>query len=81
MQSLALQENWQQIIGAPLNQFTALAAVKDNKVFVEVKHPAFLMELRKKGNDQAVLKKIVQACPELEIAEIIFVPAGQYREQ
>ena len=81
MQSLALQENWQQIIGAPLNQFTALAAVKDNKVFVEVKHPAFLMELRKKGNDQAVLKKIVQACPDLEISEIIFVPAGQYREQ
>ena len=79
MKNFALQENWQQIIGPPLNQFTALAAVKENKVFVEVKHPAFLMELRKKNNDQAVLKKITQACPELEITEIVFVPAGQYR--
>ena len=79
IQNLALQENWSQIIGAPLNQFTSLAAVKDNKIFVEVKHPAFLMELRKKGNDQALLKKIVQACPEIENAEIVFVPAGQYR--
>lgn len=81
MQNLALQENWQQIIGAPLNQFTTLAAIKDNKIFVEVKHPAFLMELRKKGNEQTMLKKIVQSCPELENAELVFVPAGQYRDQ
>ena len=79
MQTLELQENWQQIIGAPLNRFTSLAAVKENKAFVEVKHPAFLMELRQKGNDQAMLKKISQACPDLEIKEMVFVPAGQYR--
>lgn len=79
MQTLTLQENWDQIAGIPLNKFTALAAVKENKAFVEVKHPAFLTELRRQGNDRALLQKIASACPELEINEIVFVPAGQYR--
>ena len=55
--------------------------VKDNKVIVEVKHPAFLAELRRQGNDKALLQKIAAACPELEINEIVFVPAGQYRPE
>ena len=79
MQSFALQENWDKIIGAPLNKFTTLAAVKENKVIVEVKHPAFLAELRRQGNDKLLLQKIASACPELEVNEIVFVPAGQYR--
>ena len=81
MQSLTLQENWDQIVGAVLNKFTSLAALKDNKVIVEVKHPAFLAELRRQGNDKALLQKIAAACPELEINEIVFVPAGQYRPE
>ena len=79
MQSVTLQENWDKIIGAPLNKFTTLAAVKENKVIVEVKHPAFLAELRRQGNDKLLLQKIASACPELEVNEIVFVPAGQYR--
>ena len=47
MQSVTLQENWDKIIGAPLNKFTTLAAVKENKVIVEVKHPAFLADRQK----------------------------------
>ena len=39
MQSLTLQENWAQIVGAVLNKFTSLAALKDNKVIVE---PSFM---------------------------------------
>ena len=76
-----LRADFPQMLGSPLNKFAELIMIRENTAIIEVKHPAFLMELRKKGNDQAVLKKIVQACPELEIAEIIFVPAGQYREQ
>ena len=79
IQSVTLQENWDKIIGAPLNKFTTLAAVKENKVIVEVKHPAFLAELRRQGNDKLLLQKIASACPELEVNEIVFVPAGQYR--
>ena len=79
MQALTLQENWDKIIGVPLNKFTALAAVKENKAVVEVKHPAFLAELKRQGNDKVLLQKISDACPELEISEIVFVPAGQYR--
>jgi hypothetical protein len=26
-----------------------------------------------------LLQKITSACPELEVSEIVFVPAGQYR--
>ena len=81
MHALTLQENWALIIGAPLNNFTTLAAVKDNKAFVEVKHPAFLAELRRNNNSGSMLQKIIQACPELQLEEIVFVPAGQYREQ
>ena len=78
MQSLTLQENWDQIAGQVLNKFTSLATVKDNKVVVEVKHPAFMLELKRQGNDKALLQKIRSSCPELEISEIVFVPAGQY---
>lgn len=79
MQALTLQENWAQIIGKPLNQFTSLATVKENKAVVEVKHPAFLAELRRQNNSSVLLQKITASCPELEITEIIFVPAGQYQ--
>lgn len=78
MYALRLRENWNEIIGGPLNKFTTLAAVKDNKVIVEVKHPAFLAELRRQGNDKTLLNKISAAVPELETDEVIFVPVGQY---
>lgn len=76
-QFMQLQEQWAEIIGAPLNKFTRVASVQEHKALVEVAHPAFLLELRKPAVSDLWIKKLNAAFPALEIREIIFMPTGQ----
>ena len=74
---LDLREKWDSVIGPPLNKFIRLVNVKDSTVIVEVSHPAFLMELRKKSTSENCLKRILERYPQLQADSIMFVPAGQ----
>lgn len=73
-----LREKFPEMLGNPLNKFAALVTVKENTAIIEVKHPAFLMELRKPNVSGNLLNKIQAGFPDLEVAELNFVPAGQY---
>ena len=74
---VALKENWAKIIAPPMNKFVQLYTVRDHKAIIEVMHPAFLMELRKKNTVEEWCKKLNAACPELEINAVEFIPSGQ----
>jgi hypothetical protein len=76
MQQLELREQWDSLIGAPLNRFTRFVTVKDNTAIVEVSHPAFLMELRRNDTAEQWRRKLNQHFPDLGIESIQFVPAG-----
>lgn len=73
-----LQAEFPQMLGAPLNKFAELITVRENTAVIEVRHPAFLIELRKNSTSQDLLDKINQAYPDLGITALNFVPAGQY---
>ena len=79
MQLIELREKWDSIIGTPLNKFTRMVNIRDAVMTVEVSHPAFLMELRKKGTTESCIQRIKTHCPALEFDSISFVPAGQIR--
>ena len=80
LQLAKLREEWKDIIGPPLNNFTSLGAIKDGVAFVEVKHSAFLIELRKKDVSASFCSKLQKLCPDLDIQSICFVPGGQSPE-
>ena len=73
-----LREKLPDILGNPLNKFADLVTIKENTAIIEVKHPAFLIELRKPKVSGDILLKIQSAVPDLEVAALNFVPAGQY---
>lgn len=73
-----LRADFPQMLGAPLNKFAELIMIKENTAVIEVRHPAFLIELRKNSTSQDLLQKINQAYPDLGITALNFVPAGQY---
>ncbi len=79
--TVQLQEEWSNIIAPPLNKFTSFGTIKDSTIYIEVSHPAFLLELRKPAVTATWLKKINSAVPGLELENAVFVPAGQYREK
>ena len=74
---MSLKENWSNIIAAPMNSFVKVAGLKEDSLVLEVSHPAFLMELRRKNISEEWKNKINSAVEGLEIKDIIFVPAGQ----
>ena len=76
-----LQEEWNNIIAPPLNKFTAFGTITDSTIYIEVSHPAFMVELRKPDTANVWLKKINSAVPGLKLENAVFVPAGQYREK
>lgn len=77
LQLMELRSQWDSLIGPPLNKFVQLASLKDATLFLEVSHPAFLMELRKKNATDSLLERIRSRFPDLEIGQISFVPSGQ----
>ena len=68
---LDLREKWDSVIGPPLNKFIRLVNVKDSTVVVEVSHPAFLMELRKKSTAENCLQRILERYPQLQADSIM----------
>ena len=80
LQAVQLREEWSKIIGAPLNNYTSFVTVKDGVAIVEVKHSAFLMELRKKDVSASFCSKLQKSCPDLGISGVCFVPGGQAPE-
>lgn len=76
-----LHERFPELLGTPLNKFADLATVKENTAIVEVKHPAFLAELRKPQISNGLLNKITAEFPDLGITGLQFVPAGQYEKK
>ena len=74
---MSLKENWSNIIAAPMNRFVKAAGLKDDSLILEVSHPAFLMELRRKNVSEEWKNKINSAVEGLDIKDVIFVPAGQ----
>ena len=77
LQQLELREKWQTIIGPPLNKFTSFSTVRENIAYVEVSHPAFLVELRRNGMANIWCAKLNELFPQLDIESITFIPAGQ----
>ncbi|MBE6367678.1 MAG: DUF721 domain-containing protein [Lentisphaerae bacterium] len=75
--TVQINENWDKLIGPPLNRFCRLAAIRDQAVIVEVSHPAFLIQLRKPDTAQQWYDILKNAFPDLEAEKVIFVPAGQ----
>lgn len=73
-----LREKFPELVGNPLNKFAFLVTIKENTAIIEVKHPAFLIELRKPQVSGDLLVKIQAEFPDLEVTELNFVPAGQY---
>ena len=78
--TVQINEAWDSLIGPPLNRFARLGAVKNNTVFVEVTHPAFLIQLRQVGTAEQWLEKLQKAFPDLPAEKVVFVPAGSTRE-
>ena len=74
---MSLKENWSNIIAAPMNRFVKAAGLKDDSLILEVSHPAFLMELRRKIVSEEWKNKINSAVEGLDIKDVIFVPDGQ----
>ena len=80
LQIAKLREEWNLVVGPPLNNYTRFAAVKDGVAFIEVKHSAFLLELRKKDVSASFCGKLQKLCPDLDIQSVCFVPGGQVPE-
>ena len=80
LQAVKLREEWSEVIGSPLNKYTRFTAVKDGVAFIEVKHSAFLQELRKKEVSASFCNKLQKLCPDLDIQSVCFVPGGQSPE-
>ena len=77
MQQLELRENWESMIGPPLNKITRFVTVKEDSAVIEVAHPAFLMELQRSNSAELWSRKLQQKFPDLGIKKIVFVPKGQ----
>lgn len=80
MLTLELQEKWDSLIGPPLNRYTRLATIRDNTAVIEVSHPAFLLELRKKSTQESWLVRLKESCPEAKLDSVQFVPGGQHAQ-
>ena len=72
-----LKNKWQTVVAPPMDKYVQLYTVRDHTAILEVSHPAFLIELRKKNTTEQWRSKLSAACPELEIQDVEFVPAGQ----
>ena len=76
MQVLKLRDEWDELIGPPLNKFVHLVTIdNENTAVIEVAHPAFLIELKKKSTMDLWIKKLSGCVPELQ--QVRFVPVGQ----
>ncbi|MBE6379377.1 MAG: DUF721 domain-containing protein [Lentisphaerae bacterium] len=76
-QLMLLRGEWESLIGPPLNKFLYLVNIQDNELVLEVSHPAFLIELRKKSSAESLLNRIKSRYPDLPADGVKFMPAGQ----
>jgi len=74
-----IQRNWEKIAGKQLAQYMTPANMRDNTLYLEVSHPAWLMEFKKKEQDM-LLNKIREILGCKEFRKIKLVPVGKTRK-
>ena len=72
--ALTLTAHWQEILGAPLCQWTRFHALESGVLYLEVRHPAFVRELAD-GAD-LILERVNAFLQESVCRELKFVASG-----
>lgn len=73
-----IREAWHEIAGKQLAHYMTPSEIRDNTLFIEVSHPAWLMEFRKKEQEM-LLKKIHKHVNCKECKKIKLIPTGRTR--
>lgn len=73
-----MKDEWDNIAGAQLAKFTQPSSFSKGTLFVEVSHPAWMMQLGKQEKEM-LLAKIHDAAQTKTCRNIKFVPQGRHR--
>ena len=71
-----MKDGWADIAGQQLAKFTQPSSFYKGTLYVEVSHPAWLMQLGKKEKDM-LLEKVHEAAANKTCLNIKFVPQGR----
>ncbi len=71
-----IKNHWEDIAGKQLTMFTTPIGLKNRCLYVEVKHPAWLRELKGTVKD-ILIDKINNLCGRTVCKDIIFIPPGR----
>ncbi|MBO5762832.1 MAG: DUF721 domain-containing protein [Lentisphaeria bacterium] len=72
--AINLSVHWQEILGAPLCQWTRFHALENGVLYLEARHPAFVRELT--GNADLILDRVNGFLQKPLCRELKFVPSG-----
>ena len=67
---------WEHIAGKQLAKYMTPGTMKDTTLFIEVSHPAWIMEFRNK-EQQMLLKKIQECVGQSKCKKIVLTPTGR----
>ena len=79
MLAVTMRERWHTILGAPLNRLTALGRLEEHCAYIEVAHPAILMELKRSANETDWCALLNRNFPGAAVESVRFVPASPER--
>ena len=74
-----IKQSWDKIAGKQLAHYMTPANMRDGTLFIEVSHPAWMMEFREKEQEM-LLKKIQEHAGRSVCRKIKLVPAGKNRK-
>ena len=75
--AMTLRERWSSILGAPLDRLTRLGRLEEHCAYIEVAHPAILMELKRSGKDADWCRLLNRNFPDSAVESVCFIPASQ----